>query len=99
MPTISQLIRKPRQPVAARNKVPGTERTIRRDDGSQATIVHHMGTDSLGRDVYTRVVYGARVSLMIGISVAVLSVVIGLVIGAIVVLMYMPIFELAGNLR
>jgi peptide/nickel transport system permease protein len=40
-----------------------------------------MGTDSLGRDVYSRVIYGARVSLIVGIAVAVLSIAVGLVIG------------------
>jgi peptide/nickel transport system permease protein len=40
-----------------------------------------MGTDSLGRDVYSRVIYGARVSLIVGATVAVLSSVAGLVIG------------------
>ena len=40
-----------------------------------------LGTDNLGRDVYARTVYGARVSLAVGLSVATLAVSIGLVIG------------------
>ncbi|MFZ9297900.1 MAG: ABC transporter permease [Hylemonella sp.] len=39
------------------------------------------GTDMLGRDVYSRVIYGARVSLTVGLAVAVLSTLIGLAIG------------------
>lgn len=66
---------------SARNKVPGVERTIRADDGSSTVFKHRMGTDSLGRDVYSRVLYGARVSLLIAISVAAISVAVGLVIG------------------
>lgn len=42
---------------------------------------HWFGTDALGRDVYSRVLYGARVSLSIGIAVALLSTVLGLIIG------------------
>jgi len=39
------------------------------------------GSDMLGRDVYSRVLYGARVSLAVGIAVAVFSTLVGLAIG------------------
>jgi peptide/nickel transport system permease protein len=68
---------------AFRNKKPGAERVIRRDDGTETAFVHRFGTDTLGRDIYSRTVYGARVSLIIGITVAVLAVVVGLGIGLI----------------
>ncbi|MBV9964146.1 MAG: ABC transporter permease, partial [Alphaproteobacteria bacterium] len=41
------------------------------------------GTDMLGRDVYSRTIYGARVSLIVGLSVAALSTVLGLAIGVV----------------
>jgi peptide/nickel transport system permease protein len=68
---------------AARNKKPGTEITFRLDDGTTAKRVVLMGTDSLGRDVYSRVIYGTRVSLVIGVAVSACAVAIGLVIGLI----------------
>lgn len=40
-----------------------------------------LGTDSLGRDVFARTIYGARVSLLVGLSVAFMSVSLGLAIG------------------
>ena len=44
---------------------------------------HWFGVDDLGRDFFTRIVYGARVSLTIGFSAAVFSVLIGIPLGAV----------------
>jgi len=42
---------------------------------------HYFGTDALGRDIYSRAVWGGRVSLVVAICVAVLASVLGVVLG------------------
>ncbi|MBW7970201.1 ABC transporter permease [Bradyrhizobium sp. BR 10289] len=48
-----------------------------------AGLGYPLGTDPLGRDVFARTIYGARVSLTVGICVATISVLIGLALGLI----------------
>jgi peptide/nickel transport system permease protein len=50
--------------------------------GAQApTMAHPLGTDELGRDELTRVMYGGRISLMVGLVVALLSAGLGTAVG------------------
>lgn len=45
------------------------------------SLAHPMGTDPLGRDLMTRVLYGGRVSLMVGLLVMIITLLIGIPIG------------------
>jgi peptide/nickel transport system permease protein len=47
------------------------------------SLTHPLGTDDMGRDIFGRVVYGSRASLTVGIAAVVISLLIGLLLGAI----------------
>ena len=51
---------------------------------------HPFGTDELGRDVLTRVIYGARVSVAAGVGIVVLTALLGVPLGAIATSANMP---------
>jgi peptide/nickel transport system permease protein len=50
---------------------------------SVPTPAHWFGTDELGRDILSRIIYGARISLLVGSSVVAVSLGLGLIVGAI----------------
>lgn len=47
------------------------------------SLAHFFGTDEMGRDVFTRVIYGARISITVGLSIVVIAAGIGCFFGSI----------------
>ncbi len=47
------------------------------------SLSHIMGTDSLGRDEFTRVLYGGRISIAVGLIATALGLIFGIIVGAI----------------
>jgi peptide/nickel transport system permease protein len=58
------------------------EKSSLRERDEPPSLMHPMGTDSLGRDMLTRLLYGGRISLTIGLLATTLGIVIGTVMGA-----------------
>lgn len=74
-----------KQDVSAKNMQPFqySKKEQARIDKGETVFPHIMGTDTLGRDYAIRVIYGTRISLMVGFLAAVIVVVIGIIYGAI----------------
>jgi peptide/nickel transport system permease protein len=66
---------------ASRDLRPGETGEITNLEGETRKHVFLMGSDSFGRDIYSRVLYGTRVSLMVGIASALVALALGILIG------------------
>ena len=66
---------------ASRDLKPGAAGEIMTLDGEVKKHTFLMGSDSFGRDIYSRVLYGTRVSLVVGLASALLALAFGVVLG------------------
>lgn len=66
---------------ASRDLLPGKSGQITTLDGDKLRHTFLMGSDSLGRDIYSRVLYGTRVSLLVGILCALVALAAGIACG------------------
>ncbi|MEI7446217.1 MAG: ABC transporter permease [Burkholderiales bacterium] len=65
----------------SRDLLPGGKGEITDLDGNSFEHQFLFGSDSFGRDIYSRVIYGTRVSLVVGIATAIVSVAFGVLFG------------------
>jgi len=66
---------------ASRDLRPGESGEILTLEGETLKHTFRMGSDSFGRDIYSRVLYGTRVSLAVGVGAAALALAFGIVLG------------------
>jgi peptide/nickel transport system permease protein len=66
---------------ASRDLTPGQAGEITTLEGESIKHTFVMGSDSFGRDIYSRVLYGTRVSLVVGLASALLALAFGVVLG------------------
>ncbi|MBL8341122.1 MAG: ABC transporter permease [Rubrivivax sp.] len=66
---------------ASRDLTPGETGEITTLEGEQLKHRFLMGSDSFGRDIHSRVIYGTRVSLIVGVATAVVALAVGIVLG------------------
>ncbi len=66
---------------ASRDLLPGQAGEITTLEGATLKHTFWMGSDSFGRDIYSRVIYGSQVSLAVGVAVALLALAFGIVLG------------------
>jgi peptide/nickel transport system permease protein len=65
----------------SRDLTPGKAGEITTLEGETLKHTFLMGSDSFGRDIYSRVLYGTRVSLVVGLAAALLALAFGVVLG------------------
>lgn len=66
---------------ASRDLLPGKAGEITTLEGETVRHTFLMGSDSFGRDIYSRVIYGTRVSLAVGVCAALVALAFGIVLG------------------
>jgi len=66
---------------ASRDLLPGQKGEITTLEGESLEHTFLMGSDSFGRDIYSRVIYGTQVSLIVGLFTAVVSMAFGVLLG------------------